>query len=107
MNQKLPVKPSPFRGQTLELTATEVSAVMQEVAAAATAEEALAQVGDLWREILALEEEERNQRRRRSRTSSTNLVLIAGQLMALKEALTRHVQRHATAQRRPTLNGKT
>ena len=82
-----------FRGQTIELSAKEVS-IVREVERKATAEEAIAVMCDLWRDILALEEEEKKLRRKRTKSSNVDQVLIAGQIMALKGALTRHVLRH-------------
>ena len=87
----------PLVKPTLELTAAEIHpallTIVSEARAKATAEEALAVVIDLWNDLLALEETTKEKRRRKN--SGVDQVLVAGQTMAIKGAITRHLERHA------------
>jgi hypothetical protein len=68
--------------------------VIAEAAGRGRAEEALAVANDLWADLAALEDTEKKLRRKR--TSVTDAVLVTGQIMAIKAALGRHLQRHRT-----------
>ncbi len=56
------------------------------------AEEALAVASALWDDLAALEDTEKKLRRKR--TSVTDAVLVTGQIMGVKAALGRHLNRH-------------
>ncbi len=84
---------------TLELTAAEVhpalAKVAEQAAAQATATEALAVMVALWGQWQAAEKDHQKALRKKSASPKTDLMLVSGQIMAIKAMITTHLQRHA------------
>lgn len=101
---KLPAQRPP----TLDLVASDVKEVVgppmtitdviDEAVGKATAEEALAVAIDLWKNLQALEDADRKAKQKRK--SGVDQLLITGQIMGIKSAITQHLARHAANTRR-------
>ena len=78
----------------IDVQATEVATETKEEARErGRAEEALAVTVQLWDDLMALEDTKRKNYRKR--TSGTDHLLLEGQMMGVKSAIQRHLQRHA------------
>jgi len=74
--------------------------VIREAESKATAEEALAVMVNLWNDWLAAEKDHQKLLRKKGSTPKTDLLLVAGQMMAIKAMISRHLERHG-ARRKP------
>jgi hypothetical protein len=88
---------SPRVGDVIECEAHEIYPLVKDILLQAerkaTAEEALATAMDLWRDLMALENDTKGARRRKN--SGVDQAIYAGQIIAIKQALTRHFARHS------------